>query len=1034
MSRKTVFLSYRRDEHGKPLAHLLKAKLTERGYDVFVDVVDTRAGCWPEQLANEVRARDHFLIVLTPGSLGRCSDENDWVRREFEIAVESGRNIVPILAESLDLEAERKNCPAPMRLVFDYQATTATYDRINRDIEELVVRYIPMYTPRSGSRPADQPPHNLPSSIGGLFMGRDAAIEQLRDKLRSSDAAAVGISPRQLVHGLGGVGKTRLAIEYAWRHLDDYSALLFVRADDGARLEANLAGLCRTLDLPEQDVTEQAAQVAAVRRWLDAQSGWLLILDNVDDEAAAQAVQPLAESLTGGDVLITGRWNQFGPQIATLELDVLDEDSAVAFLLESVAGASSPSRLGPDAPTAAGSHSHEAARQLARRLDRLAVALEQATGYIRRHRCSFEDYTARWETAFEATAGWHDPLQMKYPRAVLAAWLTTEEKLSPEASHLLQATSWLATDPIPAIVFKGAEFPLRRKSPLSCLANWSWRLLTGRELFKAVTVLDAANELTDCSMLRWDRRSETFQMHRVVQAVTRSQIPDSGIQTSIQTALYALSLAAPGNPEDVREWPIWSSLSPHVSSIVDHADNYQVAEPTGRLMNDLGMFYRAKSVLPEAEKLLCRVLKLNESVRGNADPVVSTCLGNLALLLMDTDRNEEAEALLRRALKIDEQVYGIHHPAVALDLNNLAQVLRATNQLTEAEALMRRTFEIDQRNFGSDDHRVARDLSNLAQLLMETNRLPQAESMMQDALEIERDAFGDNHPNVARRLNDLAMLFRETGRVAEAETLQRQAIEINENAYGPEHPVVAANQANLALLLMDTNRSDEAESMMRSALAINECCYGESHSKVAQDLNNLATLLQETGRLSEAEPLLRRALEINERTFGNEHPAAAAGISNLAMLAKKTLRFSDAEELMRRALQIDEQCFGVDHPNVAIRLNNLSSVLQDMNRQSEAEPLIRRALRIAEKSLGKQHPDVAISLNNLATLLHSVNRDVDAESTMRRAVEILIAFGRVNGVVHTYTQATVQNYSALLRDMDMSDSDINDRLREIHAL
>lgn len=485
MSGKSVFLSHRRDESCKPFAHMLERALTPHGYDVFLDVNDMRAGPWPEQLMHEIADRAHFLLLVTAGALDPCGDPQDWVRREFERAEQTGRNIVLVLAENVDLTTERDRCPECIRHVFDYQATRVAYDTLDRDLEVLLERFIaPHHAPDACDEHSTQPNNPPQRSIETLFKGREAALDELREKLDAGDDRAVGIVTAQLVHGLGGVGKTRLAIEFAWRNRQRYAALLFVKADAPDNLAAGLAGLCATLNVPERDATEQDVRVAAVRKWLSRNPGWLLILDNVDDQPAAVAAQELAESLAGGHLLITRRWTRFGRSVRKMELDVLDEDQAARYLIEST----------QDERRLTGSDDSDAL-ELARRLDCLAVALEHAGAYIVTNRCSIADYRHEWEQNFEATAAWYDGLTLDYPRSMLAAWATTVEKLSDDARRLLEMLCWLATDPVPGFLLSD--------------------------------VRTAANQLGDYSMLKWDRIADTWQMHGVVQEVTRTRLSET---------------------------------------------------------------------------------------------------------------------------------------------------------------------------------------------------------------------------------------------------------------------------------------------------------------------------------------------------------------------------------------------------------------------------------------------------------------------------------------------------------------------------
>jgi hypothetical protein len=208
---------------------------------------------------------------------------------------------------------------------------------------------------------------NLPyTSLGPLFKGRDAALAQLRQRLASG--------PCQAIHGLGGVGKTRLAIEHAWRQAGDYTALLFASARSAADLRTNLAGFCDplVLNLPEQGRPEEAQRLAAVLRWLGERPGWLLILDNADSPDAAAEVEEMLPRLQGGQILITSRLADWSPAVQTADpLDVLEEAEAAAFLL---ARTESKRRETPADP--------QEAAAVARDLGGLALALEQAGAYV----------------------------------------------------------------------------------------------------------------------------------------------------------------------------------------------------------------------------------------------------------------------------------------------------------------------------------------------------------------------------------------------------------------------------------------------------------------------------------------------------------------------------------------------------------------------------------------------------------------------------------------------------------------------------
>jgi tetratricopeptide (TPR) repeat protein len=598
---------------------------------------------------------------------------------------------------------------------------------------------------RDGWQMTERPhkPSNVPyDSIGTLFKGREEFLDDLQRRLGVPGARATAIVNRLAVHGLGGVGKTRVAVEYAWRHADDYTALLFVSAPSRAELRAHLADLIGVLKIPAE-TTPVDQQLAEVLDWLDAHPGWLLIVDNVDTEEAAAEVQRLLARLRSGHVLITSRIGNWGAGVEPLELDVLAPTAAAAFLLERT----------PHRRKAADDATRSAT--IARELDGLALALEQAGASIDKQRLSFAEYLQRWEAKRPEVLRWHDPRLMQYPASVAMTWETTFAQLAEPERRLLDVLRWLAPEPIPLFLFDAAPLAQPIPDPREALAG-----------------------LAGYSLARFDAAGAAVLVHRLVQEITRSRIPAADRSATLQIALDAVNAVAPFDADDVRTWGVWTPLATHAAAVSQYADAAGLAQPTARLMSLLGMYWQARGQFRAAEPLYRRALAIDEQSYGPDHPEVATDLNNLAELLRDTNRLAEAEPLYRRALAISEQSYGPDHPTVAIRLNNLAGLLRATNRLGEAEPLYRRALAISEQSYGPDHPTVAIRLNNLAGLLRATNRLGEAEPLYRRALAIDEQSYGPDHPDVACDLNNLAGLLRATNRLAEAEPLYRRAVRI----------------------------------------------------------------------------------------------------------------------------------------------------------------------------------------------------------------------------------------------------------------
>jgi tetratricopeptide (TPR) repeat protein len=735
-------------------------------------------------------------------------------------------------------------------------------------------------------------PLTLPfSSIGPLFKGRSALIELLETTSR----------PLALI-GPGGVGKTRLAIEHAWRQIGRCSAVLLVSAGSVEALNRNLAGLCNqaALDLPEQTLTEEAAQRQAVFHWLQSHPGWLLILDNVDSPEAAAAVEALLPQLSGGQLLITTRLRDWSAAVQRQEVELLSPEAATAFLLERTA-----ERRRPESDDAA-----MAEAMAVEDLGRLALALEQAGAYISQRRLSLSAYRNQWQRNRQQVLAWNDPRLMQYDRSLATTWLTSYQQVDASARTLLRRLAWLSPEPIPESLLEVA-IP---GDPDAGGDGW-----------------EAISQLEGYSLLNRSAEAPTLSVHRLVQEVVRlwQQQPNEPEPNELEQALAWLDAAFVGNPQDVRNWGVLDPLAPHALAVAGFGDRAGISPLSARLYADLGVQLLAKAQYGDAEPLMRRALAIDEASYGKEHPNVATALNNLAQLLQETNRFAEAEHLKRRVVAMFEADHGSTHPNVATALNNLALLLHATNRFAEAEPLLRRALAIDEACYGLDHPRISLRLNNLAGLLQDSNRLVEAESLLRRALEIDTLHYGDNHPNVAAGLNNLAAWLHASNRLEEAEPLLRRALAIDEASYGNEHPNVARDLGNLAQLLKISNRLEEAEPLMRRALAIDEASSGSAHPKVARHLNNLAGLLEASHRLEEAEPLLRRALAIDEASYGSDHPNVARHLNNLASLLYASNRQQEAEPLMRRNVEIliasSQQ--GYQHPDLQASLKDYFSLL-----------------------------------------------------------------------------------------------------------
>jgi tetratricopeptide (TPR) repeat protein len=558
---------------------------------------------------------------------------------------------------------------------------------------------------------------NVPQARNPNFTGREEMLAELRAALASGQAAAL----TQAIHGLGGVGKTQLAIEYAYRHRADYSVVWWVRAEEPAALAGDYAALAAALDLPQKEAREQAVIVEAVRRWLEANTGWLLVFDNAGEPADVRGYLPQF----GGHVIITSRNPAWGAVARPLGVQVFERPTSVEFLLKRT-----------------GDADREAAGKLAEALGDLPLALEQAAAYIEATGESVSGYLRMFRERRAELLKRPSPTS---DSTVATTWEMSSqevERRSPPAAALLNLCAFLAPDDIPLdIVQEAPELP----EPLAeAVAN-------------AVQFDDAIAALRRFSLV--SRSGATLSVHRLVQAVTRERMAEEARKRWAAAAARAVNRAFPLESDDVRTWPACSRLLPHALAAADQCEPLNMAtDQTDRLLNQAGVYLKGRAEFARARACFERALKIAEAAYGPEHPEVASDVSNLGGVLHDQGDLAGARACYERALKIGEATYGPDHPNVAACVNNLGSVLRDQGELAGARACCERALKIDEAAYGRDHPTVAIRVNNLGGVLKALGDLPGARACAERALGIFRKFLGEGHPNTVRARKNLESL------------------------------------------------------------------------------------------------------------------------------------------------------------------------------------------------------------------------------------------------------------------------------------
>ena len=701
------FLSWRGSVAG--IAREVADVLNDEGYSVFIQDYDIPLGASFIEAMHEGIKNSRDLIILYTYDY----ESSPYTRKEFT-SFEAERAQSAEERHVIVLRCE----DAPVRGLL---ADNVYQDLVGvEDPQERRRRIIAAAERQSHAAPPPPRPFDgVPPRMAG-FIGRAQELDRLDALLVQEKPAVVTQAVgRAAVRGMGGVGKTSLAIEYVHRFRNLYGGIWWCSAETRVSLMTRLAALAVKLGIAvaEEPDAERAARAAL--GWLAEQrSTWLLVYDNV---TAPEEIADLLPT-TGARVLITSRFSDWSGWAEEIALDVLPIDEAVAFLQSRAERIDEP-----------GAHA------LADALGRLPLALDHAAATCRRTGMSFADYAANASELIGEL-----PRGLAYPRSIAATFdLAIAEAAAscPAADALMAFLAQCAPEPIPMTLVEGA-------------------IEDGAQLRKALMALAEVSLLKDDP---FEDSGRAVTVHRLVQAAARARSQVRGTaESAINLVLARLYRVYPDDGYDnPGSWPLCQRLTPHV--LLERRGTFNGVTDTvnaPQLLDQVASYFHGRAMYSDAALLFRRALAMCEDVLGPEHSATRQILNNLGLVLQDMDKPEEATTLLERALAISEKTFGRDHLLTALSLNNLANLRSRTGDPSHARSLHERALAIREKALGADHPDTAVSLNNLAGALEEQGDFAKARALYERALVFARKPSAQNIVRLRERSTISRVCFK----------------------------------------------------------------------------------------------------------------------------------------------------------------------------------------------------------------------------------------------------------------------------------
>jgi MinD-like ATPase involved in chromosome partitioning or flagellar assembly/tetratricopeptide (TPR) repeat protein len=811
--------------------------------------------------------------------------------------------------------------------------------------------------------PGQLPPvWNVPPR-NSSFIGRTSELLELRDRLLASNIAA---AVPQVLYGLGGVGKTQIAVEYAHRFAADYDIVWWLPADDLAMARSGMVELATQLNLPTGD--------SAIKEALESGKPyrhWLLVFDNADDPEQVVDLIPRG----AGHVIVTSRNQSWVQHAKAMEIDVFTRQDSVALLRRTT-----EERI-----------SHEDATLVAEKLGDLPLAIDQAGIWLAETGMPVETYLRLLDTQLTSTLTEGRPTG--YPATVAATWLVSLDRLTrrtPAAANLLKLCAFFAPEPIPLFLLTAGHI-------VGLLAAHN------KELRNPLQQGRLIREIGRYGLAKPNLAQGSVQMHRLVQAVIRSRLDPDTREANLRDVRTAIIAANPRDPDHAENWPAYQQLWPHVRETEildsdspdarqliidlvrchqkrgDYEDSRSLAhDAVGRwpdvsgpddiyvldMRLQLANALRAQANYGAAREIDEDVYSRLKRLRGPGSEYTLIAARGLAADLRMVGEYAEACRMEEENLPLFQETFGEDANQTLMATNNLAVSLRMLGNFQKAAELDRDIYqrrcallgEVNVYTLASASH-YGRDLRDVGDLRGSRERLEQT-------LEAQLRVPGPDHCDTLRTAKNLAITLRKFGEFAQAHELALETFGRLERKFGPRDPETMACQMTLMTTHSALGDHDAARELGKLTLYNLQQVVPDAHVYRLACENNLSIVIRKAGDHGTARTYSEDAVRHIGRSLGTTHPYWACASLNLTNDLRAMGAVEKAYESEQAMYDLLDGTLGEDHIDTVGAQYNLSLSLLAAGDTAAGQPLFDDALARTRRSVGPNNPRLTSANSN----------------------------------------------------------------------